>query len=177
MSPGNGVGRGISAMLSTRNPAHSSLVAYSPGVGKYQGTRASPSNPRRFNAWTRAVRILRIQPWPPHSATNRPPGFNERYTPASITSALLIQCSAALLNTASNSSLYGRSSPQITNAFNPSFLAASTWGTLESTATTSQPRSASFFVSTPSPQPRSRILSPGFGASSSTTGIPKSDTN
>ena len=65
----------------------------------------------------------------------------------------------------------------IGDAFKPSFLAASICGTLESTATTSQPRSASFFVSTPSPQPRSRILSPGLGASKSTTGDPKSDTN
>src|SRR5260370_28204368 len=118
-----------------------------------------------------------MQPIPPHSAKNRPPGFKERYTPAIITSARLIQCNTALLNTASNSSLYGRSSPLIADAFKPSFLAASICGTLESTATTSQPRSASFFVSTPSPQPISSILSPCLGASKSTTGDPKSDTH
>ena len=42
-------------------------------------------------------------PWPPISATKRPPGFNARLTPAMTASASRIQCRAAFENTASNS--------------------------------------------------------------------------
>ena len=41
-------------------------------------------------------------PLPPNSATNRPPGFSARATPAITSSASGIQCSTALENTASN---------------------------------------------------------------------------
>jgi hypothetical protein len=45
------------------------------------------------------------------------------------------------------------------------------------TPMTYAPAATSFFVSTPSPQPRSKIHSPDAGASSSNTGSPSAETN
>src|SRR5712691_9605806 len=132
--------------------------------------------PRRPSASTSARSIFATHPCPPHSATKRPPGLSARHTPAITTSARFIQWSAALLNTASNSLSKARCSPSTTCASTPSAFAASTCGALASTPTTAHPSAASFALSAPSPQPRSRMRSPGCGASSSTTGAPSSDT-
>src|SRR6202035_5391630 len=151
----NDVARQGSWTWDQRNAIDTKPCAFQPG-GVVAGCGEIPRNaslaikPTAVQCLNQSGPDLVNATWPPHSATNRPPGFKERYTPASITSARLVQCRTALLNAAFNSSLYASSSPLIADAFKPSFLAASICGTLESTATTSQPRSASFFVSTPS---------------------------
>ena len=93
--------------------------------------------PRRASARSSAATIVATQPWPPHSATKRPPGRSARQTPAITSSARFIQCSAALLNTASNSSSKASCSPSITRASRPRARAAATCAALPSTPTTS----------------------------------------
>jgi hypothetical protein len=119
--------------------------------------------------------ILSTLPAPPHSATNRPPGFSARQTPAIAASGSRIQCSAALEKTASNSAAKASRVPSITCALSPRARAPLTWSALASTATTSA-AAAIFSVSAPSPQPRSRMRSPGVGASRSSSGAPSTAT-
>src|SRR5262249_10236722 len=109
-------------------------------------------------------------------ATNRPPGRRARATFSTTRPASFIQCNAALLKTASNSPANVMSEALSSTTLIPRRRAATQNSRLESSPTTRQPTSAIFFVSTPSPQPRSRMLSPGCGASSSNTGAPRSVT-
>src|SRR5262249_39742641 len=90
--------------------------------------------------------------------------------------ASFIQCNAALLKTASNSPANVMSEALSSTTLIPRRRPATQNSRLESSPTTRQPTSAIFFVSTPSPQPTSRMLSPGCGARSSNTGAPRSVT-
>ena len=173
-SPGKGVGRGMIAMLVTENPLASRSVRYSSGEGKNQGLATTIS--RDDSADSMAVTIAATLPCPPNSPTKRPPGFSARHTPEMTASGCVIQCNTAFENTASNSWLKWRACPLMTCAFTLRDLAAAIMSGLESTPTTSHPRSKSVMVSAPSPQPRSRMRSFGCGDSNSTTGMPRSET-
>ena len=175
-SPGRGVGRAKRSIESTRKPRRSRRARYSSAVGKYHGSTAALSTPRARRASANESRTEATHPAPPHSATNRPPGFSALHTPSMAASASGIQCRAALLKTASNSASKGSSRASTMRASSPRCRAAHTCSGLLSTPTTVQPASRNRSVRAPSPQPTSSTRSPGRGASRSTTGAPRSET-
>ena len=132
--------------------------------------------PRLISAIFMPSRMTRTQPSPPHSAAKRPPGFSKFQTRRTTAYWSGIQCSASLLSTASNFSSIFSVCASASLASTPAVRAASTISGLESVPTTVQPAAASSFASTPVPQPRSSILSPAFGSSSSITARPISGT-
>ena len=75
-------------------------------MGKYHGQ--SNGMLRACSTERTATLTAATLPWPPNSATKRPPGFSARWTPCRTASASWIQCSAAFENTASNSASNGR---------------------------------------------------------------------
>ena len=82
MPEGSGVGRGVSVISSTRKPWLSNRARYSAALKKRLFSMRSAGMPRRVKTASSATRIAAMFPWPPHSATKRPPGFSARYTPA-----------------------------------------------------------------------------------------------
>jgi len=99
--------------------------------------------------------------------------FIDRSVKFSTLAGSLIQCIAALLNTASNSLSKSGALPFVTRTSRPSFPVASNCATLASTPMTWHPIEASFAVSAPSPHAMSKIRSPARGASSATRGRAK----
>ena len=116
-------------------------------------------------------------PKPPHSPTYRPPGLSARNTPAATAAWSGIQCSAALVNTESNSAVKSRRCPSSLRTSRPRARAAASMSSSISVPSTDAPAATSFSVSTPSPQPRSRMRSPGCGLSNASTGAPSAGTN
>jgi hypothetical protein len=86
--------------------------------------------------------------------------FIDRSVQFSTLAGLLIQCRAALLNTASNSLSQSGASPFVIRTSRPSFPVASNRAALASTPMTWRPIEASFAVSAPSPHAMSKIRSP-----------------
>ena len=103
-------------------------------------------------------------------------GRRARRTPSSTRSGVVIQCSAALLNTASNSLSNDSAWPSISWASTPRARAAITSSGEASTPWMRAPLRASSVLSTPSPQPRSRMRSPARGSSRRDTAPPSSGT-
>mmetsp|Transcript_4930 Transcript_4930/g.9442 ORF Transcript_4930/g.9442 Transcript_4930/m.9442 type:complete len:206 (+) Transcript_4930:269-886(+) len=164
-------------MESMMKPAAVSFELYSSTVGKYHGLSLEASIPRARNAFSIAFRMFKMLPCPPHSATNLPCGFNTRFTPEMTASGSLIQCNAAFEKTASNCCSRRMFIPSMTWASKPRLRAPATCSALASMPTTRQPRSASFCVNAPSPQPRSKMVSCVLGFRRSRTGVPRSATN
>ena len=171
------VGRGTSMMALTAKPPCSSSLRYSATEGKNQGATLSD---RRHAG--RRPRVWRWR-WPPHchdrqirrrsGRAGEAPGGRRR----SRAQAGASKCSAALVNTASNSSSKGSAWPsdllhlealggsggeQLLAQIGAKHVGAARGDLLQS--------------STPSPQPRSRMRSPSLGASRSSTGRASSET-
>ena len=178
LPPGSAVGLGYNPISPTANPASSSSARYPAGDGKKLAATASASTPNSPITARSAVRIAAIFPWPPISATNRPPGFNALQIAARLAacSPAGIQCSAAFENTASNRPANAISRTGRWCTSNPRARAAATISAEASTPVIRAPVPASRSVNAPSPQPTSRISSPGLGASRSTTGVARSAT-
>ena len=158
------VGRGKMPISATVNPARFELLAIGRGRGEVPraelmrvepAARRGPPPARRGSPRYCCGRPSRRQSGRPASA----PGAPRRAPPR----AGCIQCNAAFENTASNSRSKARSCPGMTRASRPFARAAATMSGAASTATTSAPAAAIFSVSAPSPQPRSRMRSPGCG--------------
>ena len=108
MSPGSGVGRGKSVIDSTLEPCASQAARRSPRPsGSTTGRRGAVDPAPVERRDERGADRARRSRAPPISPTKRPPGLSARQTPAITRSARRIQCSAALLKTASNSAVEG----------------------------------------------------------------------
>ena len=177
MPVGSKVGRANRSARTTVKPCPCNRAAYCSAVGRNRPKAWDGDTPRLRRLACRAVIMAATLPCPPISPTNRPPGLSTRATPAITPAASGIQCRAALENTASHCKPARSSAwPSMTRASRPRAQAARTMSGEASTPMTLAPLAAIFAVSAPSPQPRSRIVSPGCGASRSSKGAPSSAT-
>ena len=124
-----------------------------------------------------ASRSVARLPSPPISPAKRPPGLSERKIARAACSLSSTQCSVALEKAASNSAaeLHVRRVHQHgVDALGPRAPRPSRANCR--CRRQSRPRSMIFAVSVPSPQPTSRICSPGCGSSRSSAAPPSSAT-